>query len=221
MEEGIQQNIEPEILEIIRNIYSTHAEHIPTGEQYDKLFKYFYNNILHSDNQKDFQFLKSNKKYTTFENFYNNFKTKLDNEIRNINEKNKVNLSYNKDYDKNIFRRIIRAFHDKQIPVIIKGEDGSYYVNDLFDKAVEKFVSKAKREMGNKKAMKIYLGNMRSSAFFDEDLLNLLNNAKLKSELNELQKEFDNISMNIEINKDKFTSEELEKAAEEENKIRK
>src|SRR5579883_1235877 len=185
MEEGIQQNIEPEILEIIRNIYSTHASHIPTGEQYDKYFKYFYNNILHPDNQKEFQFLKSNNKYTTFENFYNNFKTKLDNEIKNVNEKNKVNLSYDNDYDKYIFRRIIKAFHNQHIPVIIKGEDDSYYVNDLFDKAVEKFVSNAKREMGNKKTMKIYLGNMRTSAFFDNELVNLLKNAKLKSELNE------------------------------------
>src|SRR5579883_599508 len=221
MEEGIQQNIEPEILEIIRNIYSTHAEHIPTGEQYDKYFKYFYNNILHPDNQKEFQFLKSNNKYTTFENFYNNFKTKLDNEIKDYNKKKNVNLSYDENYDKFIFRRIIKAFHNNNIPVIIKGEDGNFYVNDLFDKVVEKFLSKVKKEMGNKKEMKIYLGRMRTSPFFDDELKNLLKNYKLKSQLKSLQEELDNVLDNLELNKKKLTYEQIEKASEEEKKIRK
>src|SRR5579885_700861 len=160
--EEIENISEKKISDIIKKIFSSHFKHLPEGEEYDKYFKYFFNN-LDNDEKIDFQILKSNNKYTTFENFYNNFKTKLDNEIKDYNKKKNVNLSYDENYDKFIFRRIIKAFHNNNIPVIIKGEDGNFYVNDLFDKVVEKFLSKVKKEMGNKKEMKIYLGKLRTS----------------------------------------------------------
>ena len=219
--EEIENITEEKISGIIKKILSSHFKHLPEGYQYDKYFKYFFNEILDNYKKKEFQFLKSNNEYTTFENFYNNFKTKLDNEIKDYNKKKNVNLSYDENYDKFIFRRIIKAFHNNNIPVIIKGEDGNFYVNDLFDKVVEKFLSKVKKEMGNKKEMKIYLGKLRTSPFFDDELKNLLKNYKLKSQLKSLQEELDNVLDNLELNKKNLTSEQIENAYEKEKEIRK
>jgi len=170
---------------------------------------------------EELQLLKSNREYKNFDEFYNYFKSKLDNEIEKYKKKGR-NLHYKKGYDKNILNRIIQAFQKNDIPVIIKGKDGKNYVNNIFDEAVERFIYYAelgKRNQANPNKIEIHGNN--KIANLDEELNFLLEKSILSTKLSELEKEFNNIIKNIELNKENFTPNEVYKVNNDLIKVKK
>ena len=170
---------------------------------------------------EELQLLKSNREYKNFDEFYNYFKSKLDNEIEKYKKKGR-NLHYKKGYDKNILNRIIQAFQKNDIPLIIKGKDGKNYVNNIFDEAVERFIYYAelgKRNQANPNKIEIHGNN--KIANLDEELNFLLEKSILSTKLSELEKEFNNIIKNIELNKENFTPNEVYKVNNDLIKVKK
>jgi len=170
---------------------------------------------------EELQLLKSDREYKNFDEFYNYFKSKLDNEIEKYKKKGR-NLHYKKGYDKNILNRIIQAFQKNDIPVIIKGKDGKNYVNNIFDEAVERFIYYAelgKRNQANPNKIEIHGNNKIAS--LDEELNFLLEKSILSTKLSELEKEFNNIIKNIELNKENFTPNEVYKVNNDLIKVKK
>jgi len=170
---------------------------------------------------EELQLLKSDREYKNFDEFYNYFKSKLDNEIEKYKKKGR-NLHYKKGYDKNILNRIIQAFQKNDIPLIIKGKDGKNYVNNIFDEAVERFIYYAelgKRNQANPNKIEIHGNN--KIANLDEELNFLLEKSILSTKLSELEKEFNNIIKNIELNKENFTPNEVYKVNNDLIKVKK
>ena len=212
------ENIEEDILnKIIKKINNN--SNIPTPEEYDSYFK----------NQKTTEAKKMEAKnlfgdeYINHEQLYKYFINLLDKEINEVNESNKFegNQKYGYDigYDKNIFKRIIKAFHNKNIPILIKGIDNKYYINKVFDDAVDEYIEAAyennntRLRLGDKshqlnkldsrleKRYKNLISETKNVGLTSE-------NIELKNEIDKLKDDLDNAQKNLELNKDNMTKEE-------------
>lgn len=132
------EEAENEIKNITLKLLNANHQVIPQNEEYEKLLS-----TLGKKLGLNYVLFSSDIKYENFDQFYNYFKQRLDNNIKSINQLRNVNISYKTDYDKKIFKKLVQEFHHKRIPILIESNNpsGTFYVNKLFPELIDEYTN--------------------------------------------------------------------------------
>lgn len=129
-----------------------HASLLPTFKDYKLIMQDMFDKLSTSVKNEFREFFKG-EEVQDIEDLYDKFKKKIDNSITKYKNENNIDITYKygpnrrgrmvkrDNYDRNIFKRIVKAFRVRGIPLLIE-EDGKKYLNPLFDEMIEDIMTR-------------------------------------------------------------------------------
>ena len=86
---------------------------------------------------------------------------KLDTILSTASILTKYKINIDPSIEEKIFFKILKLFQGKDIPIVIRGSDGNYYINNLINQVIEEFGQKIVDIMDKKKLLEISSTNTK------------------------------------------------------------